>query len=612
MQGCSEPRRASFPAIAEPVNDPSPLALHPPERPRRPRWIRGTVTALGLLTALVVAASALSAQAVLVQVTDDAGGQPLQGVLVEVRDGSGASTASILSDAAGRARFLSIPAGSYTVRAELIGYGSTSLPVEVRGGEPVVVQMRLASRAIELEGISVEGEERCEVRPDEGLRVSQVWDEARKALEAARLTTEGGVYQYRTRSYFRDMEDGRVVNQQSRRSTSYSRAPYESRPAEDLMDNGFVQGAGDDQGGDLYFAPDAAVLLSDEFLDTHCMRLRAGRNEDTGRIGLAFEPIRGRDVPDIEGTLWIEPSTWELVRLDYSYVNVHADVTLYDVGGQVEFQRLPNGNWIVPEWSIRMPWLARGRDLQGRPRVVQNGLRVEGGSVLSVREPGGDVILSTTTATVEGVILHEISSEPAPGTLVRLLGTDESMRTDEAGRFRFTDLVPGDYDVSFEHPAMLPYGVVGGPEPVYAARGEVTSVRMRVPSQISLVQRVCADDLDTRPEQTSALVGRVLERGTERPVEGAEVAVRWTNFRVDTPGDQTVVASRQQGAAYTTGPNGAFRACVVPQNTMITLEVRVGGVAMEPDTTRIPLGVPVLGRDLYVPPAGGTPPPDGF
>ena len=85
--------------------------------------------------------------------------------------------------------------------------------------------------------------------------------------------------------------------------------PFESRPAEDLIENGFVQRDGRDF---LYYAPDASVLLSDAFLDTHCFKMVASRNEE-GLVGLGFEPTGDeKSVPDIQGTMWLHPETAEL------------------------------------------------------------------------------------------------------------------------------------------------------------------------------------------------------------------------------------------------------------------------------------------------------------
>ena len=46
----------------------------------------------------------------------------------------------------------------------------------------------------------------------------------------------------------------------------------------------------------IYWAPDAAVLLSDEFLDTHCFHVTRNERRAPGLIGLAFQPVRGRNL----------------------------------------------------------------------------------------------------------------------------------------------------------------------------------------------------------------------------------------------------------------------------------------------------------------------------
>ena len=258
--------------------------------------------------AAAFSAAPAEAQSVLVRVVDGTSGQPLQGTLVALLDEAGAHVRSALTDARGRFLFGGIPPATYDLRAELIGYATAEQSVAVAAGDATVVDIRLDSRAIELEGLSVEGEGRCELRPESGLRVAEVWDEVRKALEAARWTNEHGVYEYRTRRYSRNVEEatGLVSDQVSRRGRVYLASPYQSRPAEDLLENGFVQAPDDGGEGDLYFAPDASVLLSDLFLDSHCMRLRAGEGEQAGLVGLDFEPVRGRRIPDIAGTLWVD------------------------------------------------------------------------------------------------------------------------------------------------------------------------------------------------------------------------------------------------------------------------------------------------------------------
>ena len=148
-------------------------------------------------------------------------------------------------------------------------------------------------QAIALDNITVEGERRCVLRPEGGLDVARVWEEARKALAAAAFTDETSVYRYVTMKYERDLDtDARTVtNEQRNFSDLMQRQTFVSRPVEELMADGFVQ---EEEDGTYYYAPDANVMLSDAFLDTHCLRVRDGEDETAGLIGLAFEPVEGR------------------------------------------------------------------------------------------------------------------------------------------------------------------------------------------------------------------------------------------------------------------------------------------------------------------------------
>jgi len=342
---------------------------------------------LRVVALLAATFAPLGAQTVHVEVVEAGTARPLQGVLVVLVDAAGVQGARDLTDTRGRATLAGVAPGEYTLRADLIGYGTETRAVTVAAGEPRTVSLTLETGAIELEGFSVEAEGRCEVRPDGNLTLGQVWSEIRKALEAARLTQERNAYQYRTRSYTRTIEgeSGRVAEQNARFGSAYQTTPFESRPVDELLERGFVQDGDDQPGGEMYYAPDAVVLVSDPFLDSHCMRLTRGDDENAGLIGVEFEPVENRRVPDIAGTLWVDPETWLLSHLEYRYVHTRPDVDTHDIGGEVVFQRLPDGTWIVPEWRIRTPWLALGRDGRGRESIYQFGYHDIGATVVSVR-----------------------------------------------------------------------------------------------------------------------------------------------------------------------------------------------------------------------------------
>ncbi len=74
--------------------------------------------------------------------------------------------------------------------------------------------------------------------------------------------------------YERDLDAfGRTVLSETRQvSLGCRRSPHPEPPGRGSHGRrGFVRPSGD--GGYDYFGPDASVLLSDQFLDTHCFRL---------------------------------------------------------------------------------------------------------------------------------------------------------------------------------------------------------------------------------------------------------------------------------------------------------------------------------------------------
>jgi hypothetical protein len=538
------------------------------------------------------------AQAILARVTDSDSAQPLQGTLVALTDPTGAPVRSALTDTRGQFLFAGIAAGTYTVRAELIGFSTVTQTVTLGAAETKLVEFRMESRAIEIEGISVEGEGRCTLRPEAGLQVAEVWDEVRKALEAARWTSEHGIYEYRTRSYSRDVdgETGLVTNQESRRGRVYLNNPYESRPAEDLLENGFIQERTDGSEGDLYFAPDASVLLADIFLDSHCMQLRVGDGDEAGFVGLVFEPVRGRRIPDIAGTLWVDPTSWRLSHLEYTYQNTAPDVQTRGVGGEVAFQLLPNGTWIVPEWRIRMPLLALGRDGRGLESIFQIGHREVGATVTTIREPGGEVIFSASTAALEGVVLEESTSEPVEGAVVSIWGTDEQVTTGADGDFRFTEVLPGTYDVTVEHAGAQDFGLTSPPVRVDLEVGNVASVRLVLNSPFALHEAACREEFDSRPQGSTILVGQVTEGASGVGLEGSRVNIEWDEFG----GNEVQIRVEGRGVVSTAGPDGSYRACLVPHGTLVRVTAEWGPYTSAVDTVRIPQGVPGMGHDIRI------------
>jgi hypothetical protein len=233
------------------------------------------------------------------------------------------------------------------------------------------------------------------VRPAEGHAVATLWEEARKALAAAAFTQDRRIHRFTLTRYTRrlDPRDLRVLEENTSRRTLHTGAsPLVSAPAAQLLSRGFVELS--DTAG-VYYAPDAHVLLSDEFLDAYCFRLPRLEPDSAGLLGLAFEPASRHGPPAIRGTLWIDHTSFQLRFLEFGYTRVRLpDAPPGTLGGRVDFEALPDGTWIVRRFRIRMPlaairhssWPPPG----ARTTLVLASIVEEGGEVIEIDEAGGE------------------------------------------------------------------------------------------------------------------------------------------------------------------------------------------------------------------------------
>jgi hypothetical protein len=551
--------------------------------------MRRTAALVALGSALAVAHPlAAEAQTVLVRLLDDAS-TPVFGALTYLVDPSGETVRNALSDERGRVLFVGVPLGTYRVRAEMIGMATAETELfDLTEGVTVSQDLRLSSSAIQLEGISVEADQRCRVRPGgEGLAVARVWDETRKALSAAAFTDERGSYRYETTVYTRELDRNFVVLDEERSSREgYMTKPFESLPADSLVTHGFVQPDGREF---MYYAPDAEVLLSDVFLDTHCFRIAERGDEFDGLIALAFEPTGdNRRVVDIAGTMWIDEQTAELQWLEYRYEYLDPDIRSGDIGGRVEFQRLPEGTWIVPEWYIRMPAVVERIGADGRRNRYVDGYRQTGGIVDEVREAGGRRLgQRVQTGGFEGVVVDSVGV-PIQGVRVGVVGSNQEVFTNAEGRYSITGVDPGRYRVRFVDPGLQDVGFA--PEPVTrdVIRGESTVLDFHMPSLGDVLFDACRGV--ERVDGPAILAGVVVDR-RGRPVSGATVTVEWSGYRFVDPADpSSIIQQDVDGASYQTGSDGAYVVCGVPTDTTIRIRAALGETESDVYTVTVGIG----------------------
>lgn len=473
--------------------------------------------------ALLSGAAPARAQVVRGEVVEDRTSAPVQGAMVVLLDVDGRTIGRVLTDAGGRFIMRTDRPGLHMLRVERIGYGtvdSDSFDVPVGG---TLQRIGLPVRAVGLEGLTVAVERRCELRGQQGAATARVWDEARKALEAAAWTLRSGLYRYTLMQVERTLDqDARTVVKEERRFTRGTfQTPYVSHPAAELVEEGFIR-----RNADLtytFLAPDSEALLSDAFLNTHCMRLAGGRD---GMVALEFEPLRGRRVPDIRGTLWVDERTAELRRLEFTYVNVPAPRDAGSAGGEIVFSGLPNGTWIVREWGIRMPMVEVARDAS---RMLVTGYQMQGGVVWRVTDPSGGTVLEAATASLSGMVVDSLGAPPHPPATVRVSASlDGSLAaetaTDPNGAFFLAGLPPGLLGVEVRHPSLDTLRLEPVRLEVKAEAGSVEPMRARLPGLREAMTLTCADA--PPPERGSAMVLARVNRGGE-PVGGVSVRLRW-------------------------------------------------------------------------------------
>lgn len=441
---------------------------------------------------------------------------PITGAMVVLLDARGRVAASTLTDEGGRfATELPSP-GRYRARIDRIGYESLTTDLFNVPAEGAFRQIRVPVRPVELSGLKVSASKRCRLRSEAGKTTVTVWEEARKALEAAAWTVESNWYHYTLLRFSRRLNaGGKLLTVRRRLVKVYGQLPYGSRPAHDLADSGYVRKL--PNGKINYFAPDADVLLSDAFLDTHCMHVEAGQK---GLIGLAFEPVGKRALPDIRGVLWLNEVTGMLTRLDFRYVHLLWGRAVGDAGGEVTFDRLPAGTWIVRDWYIRMPLLEQTR----RGRYDRTGYSEGGGAVWRAVDRSGSVVWRAPTATVSGQVTDSLGN-PLAGAIVTTPGVGRTV-TDSAGKFVLAELPGGHLVLNAAYPFLDTLGMASPDSVAVDVRaGGTARVRLRVPGVREVLAHACSEG--GRAGRRSGAILLVRVRDGDHAAAGATVRLGW-------------------------------------------------------------------------------------
>lgn len=389
---------------------------------------------------------------------------------------------------------------------------------------------------------------------------------------ATDLAADEGLLRVRIVQYERDLDSRKRVRKEERsQREGVTKNPFVSIPPESLATGGFVQTTSD---GTWYYAPDAAVLVSEEFLDNYCFRLQRGRGQTASMIGVAFEPAGTNPLPGIEGVLWVDERTAELRHVEYQYTKLPGNVQSREVGGRIEFTKTPTGIWMVQRWRIRMPVVQipkavfrRQGDLGletslGNPTVV--GFRDEGGEVVEILGPSGRTF-AAREGRIRGIVYDSTRSRALAGAEVALMGTAFVTATRDDGTFEIAGVPEGEFTLTFFHPRLDTLGLILPGIDVSVRADEVTRTVAAVPSIGTLVSVLCPG---VQSGGFGAVTGIVRDdRGN--PVAGAAITASWTGRWT---GDaRTVLQTTMREGSTLSEPDGRYRLCGIPLDEIVEL-----------------------------------------
>ncbi len=371
--------------------------------PRIFPWPPGHLLRLGAVTLLLALPSRAVAQVVRGRVVESGSARGIGGGLIQLLDSLSTPIASATTSETGTFSLGPVAAGRYRLRALRIGFRPwLSQPLTLAAGQVRDTVLQVPAEAIVLDEIVVQATSSCARSPSSDERMALLWDAARATLGLA--GAGGAPLEFQNNiTHRRRNPSNRVVEETWGTAIGSGDWPVTSQPAESLAALGFVQPT-DSVRGPIYYGPDVAVFFSDVFLQTHCFRLVQAPKLDPTLLGLGFEPVKGRTVPDIEGVLWLDRHGG-LTRLEYRYTSLWGWVPHGGAGGELQFLRLPGGRPVVSGWLIRAPMAAVGpyalgemvrdekaRAFFGNGRVSLGGFREEIGRVDEVRTPQGRVL----------------------------------------------------------------------------------------------------------------------------------------------------------------------------------------------------------------------------
>jgi hypothetical protein len=351
------------------------------------------VTRHGMIALGVMGApSVVGAQVLVVTVREEPAAAAVSSAIVSATNTATGLRIDALTNDAGRAAIRLSGPGDWIASVRRIGIAPARLPaVRVDNGATVAVVLTVRRARFSLPSVLVATAAVCGRAPLGANRTATLWEQVTLALQTTVLTRDDStrVSPFRAFTYERLLDPDMTVAASQLLATGPAGArPFTAADPAVLEKHGFVRRDAD--GFYTFFAPDERVLLSDSFLRTHCFSTPE-RDANPALAELEFRPVPRRRVPDVAGVAYVDTTSGELRRLVFRYVNARRFIptSATQSGGEVTFERLENGQWLVSDWVIRMPRLVSSWEPLGSPVV---GYRESGGFVKSEAQAIADSV----------------------------------------------------------------------------------------------------------------------------------------------------------------------------------------------------------------------------
>jgi len=204
------------------------------------------------------------------------------------------------------------------------------------------------------------------------------------------------------------------------------------------------------------------------------------------------------------------------------------------------------------------------------------------------------------TGRIEGTITDSIHAGPLANANVLAVriepepSVSSGATTDARGRYLVDSLSTGRYMVEFASPLLDSLEITLPPREVRVVEGRATRADFALPSGQTLRLAACPGlALD---KGTGAVVGRLSDADSDRPLAGAKIVVAWQDLSVDPTTMKPSIGERT--GVVTSDSLGRYRLCGVPTGDWLVIQVQAEGRSGSAIRLQVPDSAGVVVRHL--------------